>query len=196
MGIYDLCWVDDSSLLTCSADNLVKKWSLDSDTAVKEYDQVEKRDIPRQLFTVRSLGDEGVLAVNLSGDICRWANDGSDFSSKQRHKDLLGALLPVGKAIWYTSENSIFRVSEDHQIVHIPASHKQTCDRLSANSWAVFSSGFDKLLCRFEDEKEVQQVTLPNKALCMSADENHVYVLTFSSDLLIIDGRNLSIKLN
>lgn len=80
MGIYDLCWVDDSSLLTCSADNLVKKWSLDADSAVKEYDQGQKREIPRQLFTVRSLGDEGIVAVNLSGDICSWANDGSDFS--------------------------------------------------------------------------------------------------------------------
>jgi hypothetical protein len=91
---------------------------------------------------------------------------------------MLGALLPVGKSIWYTSENNIFRVSEEHKINNIPASHQQSCDRLSANSWAVFSSGFDKLLCRFEDEKEVQKVTLPNKALCLTADESQVYVLT------------------
>jgi WD40 repeat protein len=34
MGIYDLCWVDNLSLLTCSADNLVKKWSVEADAAV------------------------------------------------------------------------------------------------------------------------------------------------------------------
>lgn len=36
MGIYDLCWIDDNHFLTCSADNNVKKWSLDEDKAVKE----------------------------------------------------------------------------------------------------------------------------------------------------------------
>jgi COMPASS component SWD3 len=29
MGIYDLCWVDNATFVTASADNLVKKWSLD-----------------------------------------------------------------------------------------------------------------------------------------------------------------------
>ncbi len=29
MGIYDLCWINDTSFVTASADNLVKKWSIE-----------------------------------------------------------------------------------------------------------------------------------------------------------------------
>merc|ERR1711957_247838 len=39
MGIYDLTWATEHEFFTCSADNLVKRWSLDSDTAVKELTQ-------------------------------------------------------------------------------------------------------------------------------------------------------------
>lgn len=39
MGIYDLTWATEHEFFTCSADNLVKRWSLDSDIAVKELTQ-------------------------------------------------------------------------------------------------------------------------------------------------------------
>lgn len=39
MGIYDLVWTGEQEFITCSADNNVKKWSLESDTAVKELTQ-------------------------------------------------------------------------------------------------------------------------------------------------------------
>lgn len=60
----------------------------------------------------------------------------------------------------------------------------------------MYSAGFDKFLCRFEEEKEVVKVTLPNKALCLTANDTHVFVLTVSSDVLIIDARDLTVKSN
>jgi hypothetical protein len=103
-------------------------------------------------------------------------------------------VIPVGNSIWYSSENSIFRVSDDHKISNIPNSHTLTCERLTSNSWAVFSSGLDKLLCRFEEEKETQKATLPTKPLSLTCDENHVYVLTLQSEMIIIDARTLATK--
>jgi hypothetical protein len=67
---------------------------------------------------------------------------------------------------------------------------------LTSNSWAAFSSGLDKQLTKFENDTEVAKITLPNAALCLTANENHIFVLTFSSDVLIIDARDLSIKSN
>jgi hypothetical protein len=75
MGIYDISWIDDSSFFSCSADNSVKSWSLDSDTAVKEFKQGEKRKVPKQLLAVINLED-GVVAVNLNGDLIHWSKDG------------------------------------------------------------------------------------------------------------------------
>ena len=34
MGIYDADWIDDKTFITCSADNNVKKWSIEEDAAI------------------------------------------------------------------------------------------------------------------------------------------------------------------
>jgi len=53
MGIYDVYWTDDSHFMTVSADNNLKCWSLDADTAEKELTQNDaKRDPSRQLLGV------------------------------------------------------------------------------------------------------------------------------------------------
>lgn len=60
----------------------------------------------------------------------------------------------------------------------------------------MFSAGFDKLLCKFENYKEISKLTLPNKVQTMHATETHIYILTWSSELLIVDVRDMTIKTN
>jgi len=138
------------------------------------------------------------MAVRLNGDIVFWSTDGV-FSVEYGHKDTLGSAVPdsEGKNLWYTSETNIFIITKDEKKTKlIASSHTLGVDRLTANKWAVFSSGFDKLLCRFEDEKETQKTVLPNKLICLEADEDSVYGLTVNSDVLVVDARTLEIKQN
>jgi len=194
MGINDLNWVDDNSFLTCSADNVVKKWSLDSDACVQEFTQDDhKREIPRQLLAVNSLGEEGVVAVSLNGDLCFWDKEGK-FSSTQRHKDYVEQFCSFGKDIWYTSETFVYKISEDNSVSKVESSHDNKVDTITSNTWAVFTSGSDKKLIRYEDGKEVAKVTLNNKALVMAANETHVYVLCMHSDFVVLDAKDLSVK--
>lgn len=73
MGIYDLCWVSDTEFYTSSADNNVKKWSLDSDAAVKELTQGDKkRDVSRQVLALKSFNGEHLMGFNLSGQKLIW----------------------------------------------------------------------------------------------------------------------------
>ena len=72
-GIYDLCWVSDKEFYTCSADNNVKKWSLDTDAAVKELTQGDKkRDISRQVLALKNFNGEHLLGFNFSGQKLIW----------------------------------------------------------------------------------------------------------------------------
>ena len=55
MGAYDLSWANDNEFFTCSADNIVKRWSLDSDAAVKELTQAgSKMEVPRQVLGIKT----------------------------------------------------------------------------------------------------------------------------------------------
>lgn len=193
MGIYDLCWVDDNTFLTCSADNNVKKWSLDSDAAIQEYTQGEKREIPKQLLTVAALEDGGIVAVALTGDLVFWDKEGT-CSSSQRHKDYVEQFVSMGKEIWYTSEHFIYKISEDHIVSKVESSHDNKVDSIASNSFAVYSSGSDMKLIRYEEGKEVAKVTLDNKALVISANETHVFVLCMHSDFVVLDAKDLSVK--
>jgi hypothetical protein len=93
------------------------------------------------------------LAVNLSGDFCQWTAGG--LSVQRRHKDLIGTICPAGKDLFFTSENSIFVLKEDSTINKVASSHTLAVDRFATNSWAQFSSSFDKLLIRYENAVEV-----------------------------------------
>lgn len=67
--------------------------------------------------------------------------------------------------MYYSSENTIYSLSDsDWQVKVVPSSHNQAVDLLAHNSSALYSSGFDKFLIRYENHKEVSKVTLPNKA--------------------------------
>lgn len=194
MGIYDLDWINDSSFLTCSADNLVKKWSLDSDSAVQEYEQGYAREIPSQLLTVRNL-ESCVFTVGLSGEFTEWSDSG--MKKTQRHKDFIDAMVFRGANIWFTSEGLVYRMDTAENSIHkIKSSHTLSADNIASNSDSVFSTGFDKSLLKYsaEENKEVAKMMLPNKALTMTASDEHVYVLCMNNEIVVINAKDLSIK--
>jgi hypothetical protein len=47
-----------------------------------------------------------------------------------------------------------------------------------------------------ESYEEVAKITLPNKAMVLAADDNYLYILTHSSELSILDTRDLSTKIS
>jgi len=70
-------------------------------------------------------------------------------------------------------------------------------DRLAQNKHSIYASGYDKIVSRFEiggDYSEKAKVTLPNKALQITADDDHVYILNHQQEISILEPRDLSIK--
>lgn len=192
MGIYDLDWCDDNSFLTCSADNSVKKWQLDQDAAVKEYEQGYKREIPSQLVMVRSLGSS-VLALGISGEFTEWHEDGK-MVKHIRHKDLIDEVTGHGADIWYASEGQIFRKTPEANHT-VKSSHTLKVDIIVSNSEHVFTSGQDKLLIKFDGEgKELAKVTLPNRCISASASASEVFVLCVGNEVLVINATDLVVK--
>lgn len=102
--------------------------------------------------------------------------------------------------MWYTSESGIFVFNYDnHWVSRAKSSHTLGVDRLVANKLAVFASGFDKVVSKFEiggNHEEVAKITLPNKAMVLAADDDQLYVLNHSSEVSILDARDLSTKLS
>ncbi len=89
--------------------------------------------------------------------------------------------------MWYTSETGIFVLSyADNSIKRVKSSHSLAVDRLSQNKHSVYASGFDKVVSRFEiggENTEAAKVTLPNKALQITADDDHVYILNHQQEI-------------
>lgn len=66
--------------------------------------------------------------------------------------------------------------------------------RIANNSSDVFTSCNDKVVCRFEGDKEVCKVTLGNHAVSMAANDQHLFVLTNQSEIVVLDAKDLSTK--
>jgi WD40 repeat protein len=193
MGIYDLWWLDDSSFMTCSADNNVKVWQLDQDAAVKELTQGDaKRDVSRQMLAIAKIHDNQTFGFNLSGDLCFWNKDG-EFSSMRRHCDYIQSLLSFNGDMYYSSTSQVFHIHE-HSISKIEASFKNNVKNLSCNSHSFYGTDLDRVLIRFADNKEDKKITLPKVAMCVTADDAHVYVLTMDSNMMVLDAKDLSVK--
>lgn len=192
MGIYDLDWCDDNTFLTCSADNSVKKWQLDQDAAVKEYEQGYKREIPSQLTMVRSLGTS-VLALGVSGEFTEWHEDGK-MEKSIRHKDLIDEVTCHGADVWIASEGQVYRKTPAVNLV-VKTSHTLKVDIICSNGEHVFTSGQDKLLIKFDSEgKELAKMTLPNRCISATASASEVFVLCMGNDVLVVNAADLAIK--
>lgn len=47
MGIYDVRWLSDNSIVTCSADNTLKTWSVSTEGSLEIKDTFIQKDGPR-----------------------------------------------------------------------------------------------------------------------------------------------------
>ena len=192
MSVVDLPWTDNEHFFTCSSDNNVKKWNCNEDNHIKEMTQNDaKRDPSRQLVAVLSEGDS-IHAINLKGDICRWNAEGA-FEVSSRHQTYFYGIAPHKDEVWYTSENSVFKMTADKRTERVECSHKNKADVVTANSWAVFTQDSDKVMIRFEEGKEAQKQVLPFKAAVICSNESHVFALGHQPDLMIVDAKNLSV---
>jgi len=195
MGIYDLWWLDDNSFMTCSADNNIKVWQLDQDAAVKELTQADaKRDVCRQLLACAKIHDDQFFAINLQGDLCFWSKDG-EFSSVRRHCDYIQSLIGFNGDMYFSSTNKVFHInSAENQIDRLESSFKNNVKALACNGHSWYGTDLDKLLVRFENDKEACKITLSKVAMCVCADDAHVFVVTMQSELLVLDAKDLSVK--
>lgn len=203
MGIYDVVWLDNSSFASASADNSVKWWSLESAEALKTFETGLARDISRQLLSLHYFAeDQKLLGINLNSDFVWWHTSEGSPSTPIKvvpgHKDLLNSVLLEGKNLWYTSETGIFVISKaDNVIRRVKSSHTLAVDRLAKNKHSVYASGFDKVVVRLElsgDNLEKVKATLPNKALQIKANDDHLFVLNYQQELQILDAQTLAIK--
>ena len=194
MGIYDLQWTDDSHFITCSADNNVKFWSLDSDAAEKELTQGDaKRDISRQLVTVRKLHDGRFLAINLSGDLCFWAD--GQFSSHKAFNNHMQFVCPdKGQNLYISCDKRLFCMSGGEKVHECTVSTKNFIKALVASSSGIFTADLDKTITHFDGEKETAKTTLPQVVNTFACNDSHLFVVTMQDELFTLDCKDLSIK--
>lgn len=142
------------------------------------------------------------MGINLNSDFVWWSTQTDAPSSPKKvvpgHKDLLNSMLLDGQNLWFTSETGIFVLSYDnHSTQRVKSSHTLAVDRLSQNGHSIYASGFDKVISRFpvgDNFTEQAKITLPNKALKMSADNDNLYVLNHQQEIQILESRDLTIK--
>ena len=94
MGIYDVKWLDQSTFVTCSADNTIKTWHVNSEGKVEQNQTFIQKDGPRDtnlqlLGLVLEPTQNHLTAVNLSGDLVQF-NDFGKVEDKHPSKVITG----------------------------------------------------------------------------------------------------------
>lgn len=114
----------------------------------------------------------------MNGDLCFWNKDGQ-FSSQKRHQDYIGSLISFNGDLYFSSTTKVFHINHaENGLDRVESSFKQTVKQLACNGHSWYGTDLDKVLIRFENNKEANKVTLPAVAMCLSADDAHVFVLT------------------
>jgi len=106
-----LFWINETKLVTSSADNTVKIWSLDSDTAEKTFTQGFDKPLPvRQVLGLFPSLTDTLVGSCLGGDVKHWSLAGETVptSVSHRHKENINAIATLGDHVWFSSENNVF----------------------------------------------------------------------------------------
>jgi WD40 repeat protein len=117
MGIYDVCWLDNSTIATCSADNTIKLWAVSAEGNLESKDTFIQHDGAKDtayyLLGFASTKDGNLTAVNLNGSLVNFnqvtsAADKHPHHVSTRHTYLIDGLISFDKFVVYTSQKRIY----------------------------------------------------------------------------------------
>ena len=210
MGIYDARWLNDNFIVTCSADNTIKTWSVSAEGALESKDTFIQKEGPRdtnlQLLGFGANTNDKLSAVNLSGDLVHFcgftaAQDKNPSSIRKGHQGLISDIVNVEKHMLYGSENRVFYFNEEaaHDVNVIEGTpNKQAILELFANGHSVYATTLDKFVLRFTIgegvtfAKSLDLKTAASKGIGCADDV--LYVLKSNGELEEVDALELTVK--
>ena len=213
MGIYDVRWLNDNTIATCSADNTLKTWTVTSEEAgckIEEKDTYHQKEGPRdtsmQLLGFADTSDT-LTAVNLSGDLCTFdaflegsARHPSSFI--KGHQNLISDIVNFDKYMVYASENNLYyfdSANPNHvrQVEGTP--NKNAVLELFANNHSVYATTLDKLVLRLvasddgiKFDKSLDLKSAASKGI--GAADDVIYVLKSNGELEEVDAVEMTVK--
>lgn len=73
MGIYDVCWLDNATISTCSADNTLKLWNINAEGGLEHKDTFIQhegaKDTAHYLLGFAATKEGSLTAANLDGNL-------------------------------------------------------------------------------------------------------------------------------
>jgi WD40 repeat protein len=138
-----------------------------------------------------------IVGATLGGDVRIWNKEAeASVSLYKRHTGQIYGLMPYNDHhILYLSGNSVFiwdTKADLTEVKEIDGVHSQRIDILTKNSHSFYTSSLDEAIARYENEEMACKVTLPHKAMAVSAQEDHLWVLTSGNSVLKLDAKTLA----
>lgn len=187
MGIYELKWLDDDTIITASADNTVKSWNIKEGKELKTHTvhNLPKTNPMYQQLGLLPTANGDFWSVTLNGTLNHWNSREDEAVSNQifGHRTLINHIARSNSTVVYSSEERIFFFEEANLTVKELHDHKHTqkINLLATTEASVYSADIANMLCRNKVENGelvyAESADVGANVLGMGFDNEHAFAL-------------------